>query len=437
MAQKRRKHVGVVLMKPEPARERTDPRTGEVKRSGPIGWRARFTDADTGKVRKVSLDPALTTRDRREDWCVRKSRELAQRRLDLEGGAVRATGTPIVAAVERYYTGHPQLRPGTVSAYRGATDKLVRWASGAGVKTCDDLTRPRLMQFREQLINEPKQGAVTQGRRGQKLATGAERRSAHSVNRELRAVRTVLGYLVDLDLFPKLDADDLRRVCKQLQASVERIVYLKPKQLQKLLESARRHDERHTTIAPFVAFVLLTGMRFGEAIDLEWSEVDLDALDSAGDKVGEIYVTSSSKTKRARTVGLEVSPALRKLLAAQKLRTGGKGSVFGLTRDTAHTAERRLRNQYGAPKGFGWQALRRTCAVFLTNSPGVFGGASAYRSAKQLGHAVQVAERHYLDVARGISPDARDLESAMQIQAQLTAVTASVAKTDRQRRKAG
>jgi hypothetical protein len=60
------------------------------------------------------------------------------------------------------------------------------------------------------------------------------------------------------------------------------------------------------------------------------------------------------------------------------------GSVFGLTRDEVVTAGRRL-HRYDAPVTFTWQILRRTCGTFLTNAPGIFGAASAYRSAKQLG----------------------------------------------------
>ena len=179
-------------------------------------------------------------------------------------------------------------------------------------------------------------------------------------------------------------------------------------------------------IAPFVAAVLLTGARFAELIELDWSQVDLDALDSEGQTVGEIHVTAATtKTKRPRTIGLEVSPALRKLLSAMHLKGGGKGSVFRLTRDAAKTAERRLRREFGAPAGCGWQALRRTCGTFLTNSPGVFGAASAFRSAKQLGHSVAVAEKHYVDVLRGIPRDAKTLESAMQIEAQMDRIVAS------------
>ncbi len=226
----------------------------------------------------------------------------------------------------------------------------------------------------------------------------------------------------------------------------ERVDYRKPHELQKLLDAALRHDAamfeatreelaglrplgstvRYQPIAPLVAAALLTGMRFGELVDLDWSQVELDALDGEGRKVGEIHLTSATKTKRARTVGLEVSPALRKLLAALHVKRGGKGSVFGLTGDTAQAAARRLRSEFGAPEAFTWQSLRRTCGTFLTNAPGIFGAASAYRSAKQLGHSVAVAEKHYVDVARGIPREARALEVAMQVEAQVKQVIEAV-----------
>lgn len=435
---RRKKHPGVVLIKPDKERR--------------IGWRARFTDPDTGKVRKVSLDPALTTIELREDWAVRKSKKLAQRRLDLDGGATRATGLPLEAAVRRYYVAHPQLRPTTLRAYQDATGKLLAWAERAKVRTVDDLTRPRLMAFREQLVNEPKHSAARgKGRHGQHRRL-KERRAPSTVNRELRATRTVLGYLLDADLFANLTQDDLRRALKRLPAPVDRLDYLKPKQLQKLLQAAQRHDAevfaetreehigrrlagttaRYEPIGPFVAFCLLTGMRFGEAIGLNWKQVDLESLDGTGSRVGEVYVTSESKTAKARTVGLEVSPMLRKILAAQKLKTGGKGSVFGLNRGTAEAARKRL-YEYGAPDSFNWQALRRTAGTFLTNSPGIFGGASAYRSARQLGHSVQVSERHYAGLMRGISPDARSLEAAMQVESELTDLLGSMQGQKRKR----
>jgi hypothetical protein len=115
------------------------------------------------------------------------------------------------------------------------------------------------------------------------------------------------------------------------------------------------------------------------------------------------------------------------------LKGGGKGSVFGVTRGEAKTAEKRLREEYGAPAGCNFQALRRTCGTYLTNAPGIFGAASAYRSAKQLGHSVAVAERHYLDVMRGIPREARTLEAAMQIEKHMARVVAAVSNPGQRR----
>jgi hypothetical protein len=127
------------------------------------------------------------------------------------------------------------------------------------------------------------------------------------------------------------------------------------------------------------------------------------------------------KTKHARTVGLEVSPALRLMLKALKLRAGARDTdfVFGLraayTPDQVESARARLIEDFGAPK-FDWQMLRSTCATYLTNAPGIFGSATVFLSARQLGHSVAVAERHYLGVHRGIAREARTLEAAMQIE---------------------
>lgn len=440
------KHPGVVLIKADEGRR--------------IGWRARFKDPDSGRLVKESLDPALTTTEQREAWAVWKSRELVKRRLALEGGATRATGIALSEAIEGYYSGHPQLRPRTLEAYRSATDKLIAWGARHGVHSADDLTPARLIGFRESLVNEPKRAPVKKepgapkkkANQGKRQVTGV-RRSPYTINRELRAVRTVLGYLRKKRQLPRLNGDDLRDGLERLRATVERIEFLKPHECKQLLESALRHDAdtvitrdeeqalrleakqqgvsraklalvrpsgstpRYEPIAPFVAFVLFTGCRVGEALALDWKDVDLDALDSEGRMVGEIHLKgAATKTHKARTIGLEVSPALRSLLAAMKLQSGGAGSVFGLTEGLADAAAKRMRVDYGAPEKFGWQMLRRTCGTFLTNAPGIFGAASAFMSANQLGHSVTVAQKHYLGLVRGIPREARTLEAAMQVE---------------------
>jgi len=419
------KHPGVVLLKPD------------LKRR--IGHRARYIDPDTGKSTKETLDVALRTVELREDWAVRKSKALATRRLELERGAPRKTGTGLGEAIARYYEDHPHLRERTVEVYRTATNKLAAWAPKAGVKSADDLTGPKLVAFRASLVKEPLRARV-KGKRGATAET-ERTRSPNSINKELRSARTVLGYLRRLGLLPKISADELTDGLKRMQVSHDATHFLRPAEIGALLRAGIKHDavtfaatreehagtrargstRRHPMIAPFVACVLLTGMRFSEALDLTWEQVDLDALDHDGNAVGEIHLTSATKTKHARSIGLEVSPALRDILKAMRA-DGAAGGVWGITEGEANAAMRRLIDEFGGPAGAGWQALRRTCGTFLTNSPGIFGAASAYRSARQLGHSVAVAEKHYLGLVRGIPRDARDLESAMQIATELQQV---------------
>jgi integrase len=426
-------HPGVVLIPPDAS-------------GGHTSWRARFVDPDTQKMKKVRLDPVdVTSAEARREWAVRKAKALAKRRTDIELGAPKATGTALAEATGRFFKANSRLRPGTLALYRMIEDRLLAWAAAEGIRSADDLTRAKLAEYRSYLVSSPRLvHAAGEGRKAMRAA--AEPRSGHTINSDLRKTGTILRHLIEIDLLPKLTELDLRRSLKKVQVTHERVEYLRPNELQQLIEAALRHDadtykatrtehagereagttRRYDPIAPFVAYVMLTGCRLGEALSVEWRNVDLNALDHEGNKVGEIHLEGKAvKTKRARTIDLAVSPALRTLLAAMRVKSGGKGSVFGIAEGAADAAAKRLRKDYGAPKSFTWQALRRTCGTYLTNAPGIFGAASAYRSAKQLGHSVAVAEKHYLGLVRGISRDARTLEAAMQIEDHVARVLAS------------
>lgn len=402
-------------------------------------WRARFKDPDSGKLTWLRLDPtALPSADARREWAKKKSHALLGRDMDIKSGAPRIKGTPLADAVEEFFKANKALRDGTIENYRTVADKFVAWAADAGLKKTDALTRAKLLDFKTLLVDEKKKLHLAGSKRKELILTD-EPRSPHTINGDLRKTATILGQLIERDLLPRLKRDDLKVAFKKVPAAIERIDYLKPSELRKLFEAALRHDAelfvetrlehtgakppgstyRYQSVAPILAALVLTGMRLGEALSLDWKQVDLDAFDHDGEPVGEIHLEgAANKTHRARTIGLEVSPALRSLLAALRLKTGGKGSVFGLTEGVVDAAIKRLQQEgedgYGAPE-FSAQKLRRTCGTYLTNAHGIFGAASAYRSAKQLGHAVQVAEKHYVNVARGIPRDARDLETAMQV----------------------
>jgi integrase len=432
-------HPGVVLEPPE----------GEH-----TTWRARFVDPDTGSKTRIRLDPlVLGSKEARRAWAVQKAKSLAKRRVELESGAARATGAGLDDAIAKYFEAHPSLAKNTRTAYEAAAKKLKAWAKKTHLASADDVTRAKLMLFREVVAKAPKRAAAKGGKRGARVEA-TEPRSAHALNRDLRSVRTILGYLVDRDLLPRCSHDDLRRALKRDAAPIERIAFLKQKELCALLEAAVAHDAetftatrkehagkgqrgttaRYEAIAPFIVTALMTGMRPGACLALKWEDVDLEAHGPDGRVVGEIHPRGGSSTKRTGAIGLEVSPGLRSLLEGMQ-PDDASGPVFPeLSAGVLKAAALRLARDFDAPGSFTWQALRRTCGTFLTNAPGIFGAASAYRSAKQLGHSVTVAERHYVGLVRGIPPTATTLEAAMGIEAQMKAViAAAVVRAERAR----
>jgi integrase len=403
-------------------------------------WAARWRDPDTGKLVEFKLDPTVfPSRESRKQWAIRRSRALAKRRADIESGAPLIDRTPLGDAVDAYLNAcGSRLRNRTTDLYRMSADKLLHWADEVGVKTLAELTPAKLTAFRESRISQRKQAAAKGGRRGSRSGS-SRNRAPGAVNVELRSIKTMLLQWRSEEKLPNADREAICRCLKSLPLSHEAPAFLTPASCRKLLEAAIRHDNetfaetrlehlglrplgttpRYEPIGPFVLFLLLTGCRVGEAESLVWTDVDLEALDADGRQVGEITLrAAATKTKRYRTIGLEVCPSIRSLLAGLKLKSGGQGYVFGGKAPVTHTriesARKRLFHEYGAPR-FSWQNLRQSCGTYLTNSPGVYGAASVFMSARQLGHSVAVAEKHYLGVIRGIPREAKTLEPAMGI----------------------
>jgi integrase len=423
-------HPGVVL------KRRTLP-------SGATAWRARFTDPDSGRETYLTLDPlALPTHEAQRLWAIRKAKEIAKRAMDLEAGAPKRFDKPFADAIDEYKEhARKRLRARTVVVYSEGIGRFNAWAEREGIKSPAELTAPRLASFREHLVGLNRAASKRGGRRGERQETSAKR-SAFTINCQIRATKTMLNAWRVAGLLPSLTRDGISDAMKALPVRREQAEYLVPVQLQRLIAAAVRHDAekfaatrqehaglrplgttpRYEPIAQFTVFLLLTGCRRGEGLGLRWCDVDFDAVDQAGSAVGEIRLrASATKMKHARTIGLEVSPGLRVMLKALKLRAGARDNdfVFGTraayTHDLVESARARLIEDFGAPK-FDWQMLRSTCATYLTNAPGIFGSATVFLSARQLGHSVAVAERHYPGVHRGMAREARTLEAAMQIE---------------------
>lgn len=396
-------------------------------------WAARFTDPNTGRPTQQSLTAlGLGSEEARRAWAIAKSKSLTERKAAAAAGVVIRTETGIGDTVAAYLNSLTRKAPKTIQLYRQALEHLTNWTQKQRLANIEDLTGKHLNALGKYLHDLRAKAPV----KGSKVGRGASRPSARllapaTVNQFVRGIRTFLTHCRREELTPHLTGDMIRDRLPFVKSESSLPVFLRPRDIKTLLEAAQRHDaatyRRHRwqqgvnypPIAPFVAAALLTGCRFSELATMRWSGVDLDTLEIRLD-------AGATKTRQGRLISLRESPALMALLARMKLRAGNTPFVFGsesfddrgkvawrpLRRDLAEAARRRLIGKFGAP-AFTWHDLRRTCGTFLTCAPGLYGGASAFLSAKRLGHSVTVSEKHYAGALNGIPSQAATLEDAM------------------------
>ena len=179
----------------------------------------------------------------------------------------------------------------------------------------------------------------------------------------------------------------------------------------------REEKPKYDALAPMLMLTALAGLRRKEAVQLTWSDYHKDALDVGGNRVGQITVPAAvAKTKQARKIPLDHSPALRAYLNRRLMETGGVGTIAGITHAQAGKAIARLRDRFGAPREFCWQVMRITASSYLTSAKSIFGASSHAQSASRLGHSWRIAQTHYAAAIAGIAGDATTLEAALGIE---------------------
>ncbi|MBW7935021.1 MAG: hypothetical protein H3C62_15730 [Gemmatimonadaceae bacterium] len=368
-------------------------------------------------------------------------------------------------AIESYFsTKGTRLKPRTVANYRPSADRFLEWATIAGVRLADDLRPHHLGAFVEWLCAQHAKAPRKGGKRGEQAATGRSW-TPGGINNRLRAIKAVLNKLRKMGRLPHITGDAISDTIELVKTEKPRPAFLRQSEIKGLLRAALRHDEatfemtraekgvgqkgqtpKYPPVAPFVAFMLLTGCRAEEALSLLWSDIDLDAKDATGKVAGAIHVPAHIvKTGQARTIDLSVCPALRRILCAIKLKAAGEPFVFGgatpWTRETIDDGRERLIETFGAPP-FTWSQrsdgptgekppVRATCGTYLTNAPGIYGAASAFLAAKRLGHSVTIAERHYAGVIHGLPKTAKTLEAAMEVTKELAEIEARICGKER------
>ena len=396
-------------------------------------WLARWRDPDTGRSKELSLGRlGLTTEDARRDWCVAKSRAILQRRAELLSGAAPVAATDLAGAVAEFFARRETLKTSTLASYRNGTDGFLCWARVAGLATTETITPRHLLDFRAWWAVRPTLVPARGERRGQRQVAD-ERRSPLTINRGLGVVRAMLNEWRMIGATPKLSSDLIRDGLKFEKRYRSLPHFLKIHEISALVDAALRHDaetfaltraehdgraepgstRRYSPISPLVLIALLTGCRFGELASLRWASISLAE--------NEILLShNETKTRQARRIDLTPTPLLAGLLRAMDTVHKGDyclGGAAPLRRDMAESARKRLIQKYGAPQ-FCWHDLRRSCGTYLTCAPAIYAGASAYLSAKRLGHSVAVAEAFYVGAVTNIDKAATTLEAAMGLRAE-------------------
>ena len=391
---------------------------GESAKAGnkPIAWRhvARWVNPVSMKREQMGLDELGLSNDQaREKWARAKARDLAKTRAAVTSGDAVLGLVSIEQAVEDWLA-TIEHEP-TKASYKMNVERFVGWATARGLVNVQDIVPALLAQYAVDYAAGAAFAPVTGGKRGKKGAT-KRRRAPSTVALAMRVTRQFLQAARKLGLAPRLTSDAIKERLESPKVPPKPIRFLRPAELRQLLEAAVRHDRdepdnpRHKAgpIAPLVLAVLLSGCRFDEIANLEWKEVDLQA--------GEIRLPAlRTKTREARTVRLDVSPSLLRLLAAMRLRSPGAELVFGMERGRAEFTRRRLTSEFGAP-AFTWHDLRRSAGTILTNAPAIYGAASAWAAAKRAGHSVVIAERSYAGVLHDLPTDAKTIEQAAGIE---------------------
>lgn len=166
-----------------------------------------------------------------------------------------------------------------------------------------------------------------------------DRAGPSTANRHHSFLRSMLNKAIE---WGKLSGANPAAKLKQEREPNHRLRFLSEEEVARLLYVC------HARIFPVVACALLTGMRKGEILALDWEHIDLER--------GIIYVLQS-KSGKAREI--PVSPKLDRVL--RDLGPAGKGSVFEVPEITLRRAfARALRD--ARIENFRFHDLRHTFA---------------------------------------------------------------------------
>lgn len=397
-------HPGVVIVAP----------WGEHK-----SYRLRYRCPERGKWHAERIDGERYSGEKsRRDLAIKRSEELRTRRAAILGGApLAAANVPVRTLIERFVADcqAKRLSEHTVKKYRSQLQPFVKWCEDQRF-AADDLTSSTLAAYAVVAGKTAVMKRVKSVDEEKRYRESQRPRKSRTLNNYLQAASIALTRLAGLKLLPKLNKFDIAEALKLARIKREPLNPLSTAQLNEILEGALGADSE---AAQFFLFLLLSGCRHAEGLELDWSNVRLGALDDQGRVCGEMVVKGKTGY---RVVSFDVSPALLRLMQARKLRTGGQGRVWPWVDQRQITRINDAIVAAGAPD-FTPQELRRACASYQSCAPGIYGAAAPLMSARRLGHSARIAEERYVGTIRGISRDCTTVEAAMGIEAVAAEIT--------------
>lgn len=420
------------MAKPTP---HPDVKVRERKRDGRKFWTARYRHPETGeRVEEYFSKLKLHTEAQREAWAMKKQAEIlaAVHGLTPKGQPIPPEPVQSVTVEKAFelFFGRREgdLAEKTIQGYQTSAKVFRSWCDDHGIERLDQLTPAVLDEFRDDAARMNAYTSAKEEKSGVKTES-TRRLSRASVNKLLSHVRIFLKKWCRMELVD-LRWDRVSDTLKKTREEKTNPVYLRPAQVRQLLRACIAHDEKthdmtrkekakgirgktpkFPPIAPYMLAMVLSGARAREMSELSWAEVDPED--------GIHLDPARVKTRHARIVTYKESPKLKELLKALGENRGDATHVFGpgwtpLTLPTVQAARKRLLSDFKAPT-FDYPTLRKTCGTYLTCAPAIYEGASAFLSAKRLGHSVTIAEKHYVGVVSDIPKNQHTLDAVFGI----------------------
>jgi integrase len=151
----------------------------------------------------------------------------------------------------------------------------------------------------------------------------------------IRSAYTILRAVLDTAVRDGALARNPAAAVKRPKVTSKEAAYLTPEQVRALLESAKA-----SRYAPLFSLLVNTGLRRGEALALQWSDVDLEdsLLRVRGTLArvdGDLIVTSTKTAKSKRSIPVSEAPSdCCETSASNSSRTGSRRAHSGTRRPT-------------------------------------------------------------------------------------------------------